>query len=55
MTPRQVKEFTDDKECDFAIGVPGIGRFRVQRVPAARLAVLRDALDPLPGEDAAAS
>jgi twitching motility protein PilT len=28
MTPRQVKEFTDNKECDFAIGVPGIGRFR---------------------------
>src|SRR5213075_3222356 len=29
MTPRQIKQFTDDKECDFAIGVPGIGRFRV--------------------------
>jgi twitching motility protein PilT len=29
MTPRQVKEFTDNKEADFAIGVPGIGRFRV--------------------------
>jgi len=29
MTPRQVKEFAEDKECDFAIGVPGIGRFRV--------------------------
>jgi twitching motility protein PilT len=29
MTPRQVKQFADDKECDFAIGVPGIGRFRV--------------------------
>ncbi len=28
MTPRQVKQFTDNKECDFAIGVPGIGRFR---------------------------
>src|ERR1700749_3996271 len=28
MTPRQVKQFTDEKECDFAIGVPGIGRFR---------------------------
>jgi twitching motility protein PilT len=28
MTPRQVKEFTDNKESDFAIGVPGIGRFR---------------------------
>ena len=38
MTPKQVKEFTENKECDFAIGVPGIGRFRVQRVPAARLA-----------------
>jgi len=29
MTPRQVKEFSDHKEADFAIGVPGIGRFRV--------------------------
>ena len=29
MTPRQVREFTDNKEADFAIGVPGIGRFRV--------------------------
>jgi len=29
MTPRQVKEFADNKEADFAIGVPGIGRFRV--------------------------
>ena len=28
MTPRQVKEFSENKECDFAIGVPGIGRFR---------------------------
>jgi len=29
MTPRQVKQFTDEKESDFAIGVPGLGRFRV--------------------------
>jgi twitching motility protein PilT len=29
MTPKQVKEFSDNKEADFAIGVPGIGRFRV--------------------------
>ncbi|HEX9580540.1 MAG TPA: type IV pilus twitching motility protein PilT [Gemmatimonadales bacterium] len=28
MTPRQVKEFSDHKEADFAIGVPGVGRFR---------------------------
>ena len=28
MTPRQVKEFAENKEADFAIGVPGIGRFR---------------------------
>ena len=28
MNPKQVKQFTDEKECDFAIGVPGIGRFR---------------------------
>lgn len=29
MTARQVKQFTEEKECDFAVGVPGIGRFRV--------------------------
>jgi twitching motility protein PilT len=29
MNPKQVKQYTDEKECDFAIGVPGIGRFRV--------------------------
>jgi twitching motility protein PilT len=29
MSPRQVKEFADHREADFAIGVPGIGRFRV--------------------------
>jgi len=29
MTPRQVNLFSEEKECDFAIGVPGIGRFRV--------------------------
>ncbi|MGH7664788.1 MAG: type IV pilus twitching motility protein PilT [Gemmatimonadaceae bacterium] len=29
MTPKQVKEFAEFKESDFAIGVPGIGRFRV--------------------------
>ena len=28
MTSRQVKEFAEHKEADFAIGVPGIGRFR---------------------------
>src|SRR3954466_10892918 len=28
MTPKQVKEFAEHKEADFAIGVPGIGRFR---------------------------
>ncbi|HEX5580389.1 MAG TPA: type IV pilus twitching motility protein PilT [Gemmatimonadaceae bacterium] len=29
MTPRQIKEFAEDREADFATGVPGIGRFRV--------------------------
>ncbi len=29
MTPKQVKQFAEEKECDFAIGVPGVGRFRV--------------------------
>ena len=29
MTPKQIKEFTENKEADFAIGVPGIGRFRI--------------------------
>ena len=28
MTPRQIKEFAERKEADFAIGVPGVGRFR---------------------------
>ena len=28
MTPRQVEEFAEKKEADFAIGVPGVGRFR---------------------------
>src|SRR5215211_890550 len=28
MTPRQIKEFSEKKEADFAIGVPGVGRFR---------------------------
>jgi twitching motility protein PilT len=28
MTSRQVKEFAELKEADFAIGVPGVGRFR---------------------------
>src|SRR5690349_2313888 len=32
MNPKQVKQFTDEKECDFAIGVPGIGRFRVNQI-----------------------
>src|SRR5687768_8702888 len=29
MTPRQIKEFAEQREADFATGVPGIGRFRV--------------------------
>ncbi len=29
MTPKQVKEFTEYREADFATGVPGIGLFRV--------------------------
>ena len=29
MTAKHMKEFSDSKECDYAIGVPGIGRFRV--------------------------
>ena len=28
MTPKQVKEFAERKEADFAIGVPGVGRLR---------------------------
>src|SRR2546428_10906974 len=39
MTPRQVKEVAEHKEADFAIGVPGGGRFRTngyqQRGPVA--------------------
>ena len=29
MSPKQVKEFSEFREADFATGVPGIGRFRV--------------------------
>jgi twitching motility protein PilT len=29
MSPKQVKEFSEYREADFATGVPGIGRFRV--------------------------
>jgi twitching motility protein PilT len=29
MTARNLKEFAELKECDFALGVPGVGRFRV--------------------------
>jgi twitching motility protein PilT len=28
MTPRQLRDFAEQKEADFGIGVPGIGRFR---------------------------
>jgi twitching motility protein PilT len=29
MTARHMKEFAELKECDYALGVPGVGRFRV--------------------------
>jgi twitching motility protein PilT len=29
MAPKHIQEFADEKEADFAFGVPGIGRFRV--------------------------
>lgn len=29
LTPRQIKDFAEKKEADFAIGIPGVGRFRV--------------------------
>jgi twitching motility protein PilT len=29
MAPKNIKEFSDNKESDFALAVPGIGRFRV--------------------------
>src|SRR5262249_60534499 len=29
MQPKAMKEFMETKEADFAIGVPGVGRFRV--------------------------
>jgi twitching motility protein PilT len=29
MTPRQIKEFAEHREADFATGLPGVGRFRV--------------------------
>jgi twitching motility protein PilT len=41
MTPRQVKEFAEKKEADFAIGVPGVGPVPHQHLPAARHARVR--------------
>ena len=29
MAPKNIKEFSENKESDFALAVPGIGRFRV--------------------------
>ena len=29
MAPKNIKEFSEQKESDFALAVPGIGRFRV--------------------------
>jgi twitching motility protein PilT len=29
MTARNLKEFAETKECDYALGIPGVGRFRV--------------------------
>lgn len=29
MSPKNMKEFAEFKECDYAMGVPGIGRFRI--------------------------
>ena len=43
MTPKQVKEFAENKESDFAIGVPGIGRFRVNVYQQRGTIALRDA------------
>ena len=41
MTPRQVKEFAEKKEADFAIGVPGRRPVPHQHLPAARHARVR--------------
>ncbi len=51
MTPRQVKEFAEKKEADFAIGVPGRRPLPDQHLPAARHAGLRLPRHSLRGED----
>ncbi len=55
MTPRQVKEFAENKEADFAIGVPGIGRFRVNVYQQRGTIVLRDARHSVSGAHRRAS
>ena len=50
MSPRQVKEFAENKEADFAIGVPGIGRFRVNVYQQRGTIAYRVALHPLSDE-----
>ena len=49
MTPRQVKEFAENKEADFAIGVPGIGRFRVNVYQQRGSIAYAMRVDPVPG------
>jgi twitching motility protein PilT len=53
MTPRQVNLFSEEKECDFEIGV----RARLPRepLPAARLVVLRDARHSVSGAHGASN
>ena len=51
MTPRQVKEFAEKKEADFAIGVPGVGRFRTNIYQQRGTLALRLPRDSLRGED----
>ena len=51
MTPRQVKEFAEKKEADFAIGVPGRRPVPHQHLPAARHPRLRLPGHSVRGED----
>src|SRR5256712_6689104 len=46
MTPRQVKEFAEHKEADFAIGVPGGWRFRTNHDQQRRAVAVALRVDP---------
>ena len=51
MNPLQKTRFEETREVDLAYGIPGLGRFRVNCLPAARQCRRRLPRDPLRRED----